>query len=352
MFSLPTRPPQSLTGMRSISPRRRPDEYARLWRVLDALHVHLSESRTVTQRGLYYLLSSSDKDLFPNPGVVNTCLRECVGLLRCSRHAMGITTSSRGQVAGRLHVRGPDGVWKDCAAPGGGYYVIPGDVGILRRVELRCDARYVIIVEKDSVFDKLVRERVFDRLPCVIVTAKGFPDLATRAFLRRIQDSFPVLPILAFVDWNPSGILILQTYRSTSRSAALEASRYALDVKWLGIRSGDLGELSSASRLPLTDLDRAKIRNLLLAAGVSADDIERGGGGGGSSGSFQTTFDLGEGDLGESERRRRVLISELRDMLNSGTKAEIESLYPVAAERGEFFLAEFIIEKILRADYV
>jgi len=30
----------------------------RLWRVLNALHVHLSERRTVTQRGLYYLLAS------------------------------------------------------------------------------------------------------------------------------------------------------------------------------------------------------------------------------------------------------------------------------------------------------
>jgi meiotic recombination protein SPO11 len=44
-------------------------------------------------------------------------------------------------------------------------------------VEFRSEAHYVIIVEKDSVFAKLVQERVFDRLPCVLVTAKGFPDL-------------------------------------------------------------------------------------------------------------------------------------------------------------------------------
>lgn len=62
--------------------------YVRLWRVLNALHAHLTERRTVTQRGLYYLLASRDPALFPNPQVVNACLRECVSLLRCSRHAM------------------------------------------------------------------------------------------------------------------------------------------------------------------------------------------------------------------------------------------------------------------------
>ena len=62
--------------------------YVRLWRLLNALHAHLTERRTVTQRGLYYLLASRDPALFPNPQVVNACLQECVSLLRCSRHAM------------------------------------------------------------------------------------------------------------------------------------------------------------------------------------------------------------------------------------------------------------------------
>jgi len=57
----------------------------------------------------------------------------------------------------------------------------------------------VVVVEKDSVFTKLVQERVFDQLPCVLVTAKGFPDLATRVFLKRLQQSFPRITLLALV---------------------------------------------------------------------------------------------------------------------------------------------------------
>jgi hypothetical protein len=41
--------------------------------------------------------------LFPSPEVVNACLRECVSLVRCSRHAMGVTAASRGQLAGAAY---------------------------------------------------------------------------------------------------------------------------------------------------------------------------------------------------------------------------------------------------------
>ena len=42
-------------------------------------------------------------------------------------------------------------------------YVVPGDIGEMLDgggMELRSDARYVIIVEKDTVFNKLAQERV------------------------------------------------------------------------------------------------------------------------------------------------------------------------------------------------
>ena len=59
----------------------------------------------------------------------------------------------------------------DCSLPGGGggggggggVYVVPGDIGEMLDgggMELRSDARYVIIVEKDAVFNKLAQERV------------------------------------------------------------------------------------------------------------------------------------------------------------------------------------------------
>jgi len=161
-------------------------------------------------------------------------------------------------------------------------------------------------------------------------------------------------------DWNPSGLLILQTYRSGSKSAALEASRYALEIHWLGIRSRDLNHVSDAAKLPLTELDRAKIRNLLAAVGASVDDVfESGSGGGGGSGGSGSGGGAGSDDGGGGwvhddaammRRRLRMHVSELKEMYSTGMKAEIESMYPVDGMLG-FSLSEFIRGKILHADY-
>ena len=327
-------PAGAIAGVRLHDPRR-PFAYVRIWKMLRALHTHLSEHRTVTQRGLYYLLATSDKTLFPTPAAVNRCLtRDCVGLLRCTRRAMGVTAAGRGQVAGSLQIRGPEGRWRDLSLPGAGHLDVPGDIAAVEdpAVEFRSNARYVLIVEKDAVFSKLANERVWDRLAMVLVTAKGFPDLATRAFLRRLARRFPEAQVLALVDWNPSGLLILQTYRSGSGGAALEAGRYALDVGWLGVRCADLRDVPEAARLPLTDLDRAKIRNMLAVAGAGDDDDGVG---------------EGRGD-GAGERRARVF--ELTEMRRTGRKAEIESLYPIEGEGAET-LSEYIIQKIVAGDY-
>ena len=50
------------------------------------------------------------------------------------------------------------------------------------------DARLIVVVEKEGVYNRLSEERIFDRFPCILVTGKGFPDLATRA-LGKSRDS-------------------------------------------------------------------------------------------------------------------------------------------------------------------
>jgi meiotic recombination protein SPO11 len=56
----------------------------------------------------------------------------------------------------------------------------------LRR-PIESDARYIVVVEKKCVFDELSAERFFNHLNCILVTASGTPDLATRAFVSRLS---------------------------------------------------------------------------------------------------------------------------------------------------------------------
>ena len=46
--------------------------------------------------------------------------------------------------------------------------------------ELRSDAMFILLVEKDAAFMRLAEDRFYNTYPCIILTAKGQPDVATR----------------------------------------------------------------------------------------------------------------------------------------------------------------------------
>lgn len=42
------------------------------------------------------------------------------------------------------------------------------------------EARYILVVEKEAVFVRLAEDRLTAKIPAILVTGKGVPDLATR----------------------------------------------------------------------------------------------------------------------------------------------------------------------------
>lgn len=102
---------------------------------------------------------------------------------------------------------------------------LPGDGATIEQMKLTISARYVIVVEKDAIFQRLVEDKIFLVLPCILVTGKGMPDLATRMFLNKLYCLCPELLFYGLVDWNPSGVSILSTYKYGCPSG-LESTRY------------------------------------------------------------------------------------------------------------------------------
>lgn len=43
------------------------------------------------------------------------------------------------------------------------------------------DASFVLLVEKDAAFMRLAEDRFYNTYPCIIMTAKGQPDVASRS---------------------------------------------------------------------------------------------------------------------------------------------------------------------------
>jgi meiotic recombination protein SPO11 len=80
--------------------------------------------------------------------------------------------------------------------------------------------RFIIVVEKDATFQRLLDENFSSVLgPCVIITGKGVPDLNTRQLVHRLWCELAV-PVFALVDADPWGVEIMLTYRFGSMAMA------------------------------------------------------------------------------------------------------------------------------------
>ncbi len=51
---------------------------------------------------------------------------------------------------------------------------------------------YLLVVEKECIFQRLCDDEFYLRVPCIMVTGCGFPDITTRALVRRISARYPV----------------------------------------------------------------------------------------------------------------------------------------------------------------
>ncbi|CAL5437545.1 unnamed protein product [Camellia sinensis] len=287
--------------------------FIRVWKVMEMCYQVLVQEKRLTQRELFYKLLCDSPDYFTSQLQVNRTIQDVVALLRCSRYSLGIMASSRGAIAGRLLLQEPNQEVVDCSACGSSGYTISGDLNLLEKLVMKTDARYIIVVEKHAIFQRLAEDCVYNQIPSILITAKGYPDIATRFLLHRISKTFPDLPIFGLVDWNPAGLAILCTFKFGSIGMGLEAYRYACNVKWLGLRRDDLELIPEQSFMPL------KPKDVQIAKSLASSEI-----------------------LQENYKE------ELAVMVQSGKRAEIEALY----FHGHNFLGKYLAKKIVQANYI
>jgi meiotic recombination protein SPO11 len=234
-----------------------------------------------------------------------------------------VVASEKGIVVGRISFK-DDGDLIDCTKMGVGGKAIPPSID--RVTEIKGDAKFVLLVEKDAAFMRLAEDRFYNTYPCAIITAKGQPDVATRLFLKKVKETLRI-PVLCLVDADPYGLKILSVYMSGSKNMSYDsASLTTPDIKWLGVRPSDLDRYkipqqcrsAHCSRViwmrSATALYSFAYRCLPLCAPFRLD---------------MTEYDIKTGkDLLEEEfiQKNPDWMRELQMMVDSKQKAEIQSL--------------------------
>ena len=190
--------------------------FSRMMMALDIIHENLYGECTdgnsgitrITQRDLYYIARSRSSTI-KAPQMMQT-VQDVSLMLNVPRFAMGIDCRSKGMVYGPITLGGAVSCMRPRGSPISGS--VP-EIMDISSVNME-DVSAIVVVEKESVFQRLVREAPSHPVlsTCVIITGCGYPDVGTRAFLFRIVGQDRSIPVVGLVDWNASGAHILSQY--------------------------------------------------------------------------------------------------------------------------------------------
>ena len=207
-------------------------KFSKVVQVLSLVYKLVSEGGSVTQRDAYYTLSST----FTSQNDFNRCFEDVLRILDVPRRALGLSAAPKGSIAGAVKVKqGSEEI--DCLLLGNSGYELPGDMSNVKLESL--GARYVLVVEKDAVFKTLCDKVIWNQVPCILITGRGYPGLAVREVVSRCEQDFK-LPVLGLFDYNPHGLQILLTYRFGSTRMGREGIQYTSNIQWLGLHWFDV----------------------------------------------------------------------------------------------------------------
>jgi len=227
-------------------------------RVLELIHQVVSKQIHITKRDLFY----TDVKLFGKQEESDSVLDDIACMVGCTRTSLNVVASDKGVVVGRVNFK-EDGDLIDCTKMGVGGKAIPALVHKI--TDIKSDAEFILLVEKDAAFMRLAEDRFYNKYPCIIVTGKGQPDVASRLFLRKLKQALKI-PILALMDSDPHGIRIMCTYMKSSKAMSYDSDSLATgDIKWLGVRPSDLNKykIPEQCRLDMDEKDMREARTLL-----------------------------------------------------------------------------------------
>ncbi|XP_007949700.1 meiotic recombination protein SPO11 [Orycteropus afer afer] len=233
--------------------------FALILKILSVIYKLVQSNTYATKRDIYY----TDSQLFGSQTIVDNIINDVSCMLKAPRRSLHILSTSKGLIAGNLSFTEEDGSRVNCAGCSTAV-AVPSNIQGLRN--FITDAKFLLIVEKDATFQRLLDDNFCSRMsPCIMVTGKGVPDLNTRLLVKKLWDLFH-LPLFTLVDADPHGMEIMCIYKYGSKSMSFEAHNLTVPaIRWLGLLPSDINRLNipKSTLIPLTKRDQMKLDSIL-----------------------------------------------------------------------------------------
>ncbi|KTF94443.1 hypothetical protein cypCar_00035624 [Cyprinus carpio] len=213
--------------------------FALIFKLLSVIYKLVQSDSYATKRDIYY----NDPQLFGSQKTLDSILDDISCMLKVPRRSLHVFATSKGFISGDLCYLEEDGTKVDCNSSSTAVPVSSNVNGIRSILPVyfnhQCKdivsaAKFILIVEKDATFQRLLDDAFCTRLsPCIIITGKG--------------------------------IEIMCIYKYGSRSLAFEAHSLTVpSVLWLGLLPSDIQRyrVPEETLIPFSQADESKINSL------------------------------------------------------------------------------------------
>ena len=266
--------------------------------------------------GLHTIPGTKEKT-FNDQGESDGILEDLEVSLDGLREELHVFAKKRGTMVGNITVV-DNGDEINCRKMGSGGYAIPSICEPNVMQFKKCDAEFILHVEKDTVWSRFNEDRFWEKHNCILTEGSGQPPRGVRRMLHRMHKELG-LPVYCLLDCDPWGHYIYSVIKQGSINLAFESERMAIpDAKFMGIRSKDYERLDLSDDVKIELNDRDITRAKQIAA-----------------------YPWFEG--------KREWQREIKTMLNNGFKMEVESLI---TKDISYVTEEYVPQRLKEGDFL
>jgi DNA topoisomerase VI subunit A len=227
----------------------------------------IEQGKTTSIRGLFYLLKhtieGTSEETFDTQSECDPIIEDVEVSLDAMREELHLYAKNAGAMVGPITLV-DSGDEIDCSRMGSGGYSIPSIVEADIVQFKKNSAKFVLHVEKDTVWRRFNEDRFWKQYNCILTHGGGQPPRGVRRMLHRLHYELN-LPVYCLLDNDPWGYYIYSVIKQGSINLAYESRRMAIpSARFLGLRSIDYErcELSPSVQIKLNDQDIKRARQI------------------------------------------------------------------------------------------
>jgi len=221
----------------------------------------VTENLHTSLRDLFYALKrtlpDSHENTFDEQSESDPIVVDLEVTLDVLREQLNLNADVRGRVVGNVVIE-DRGDLIDWSRLGSGGWAIPSNLEEVKFKKI--DAKFILVIEKNAVFERLHEDKFWRKHDCILVTTQGQATRGTRRLIQKLSSE--KLPVYVFTDMDAYGLYIYSVIKFGSISLAHVSDRLGTShAKFLGLTMDDVDNFNLKNftiRAEEVDIKRAQ----------------------------------------------------------------------------------------------